>query len=46
MLQLRNSMIKNVDRKIPAQMRKAQEQLEKLKTQVDSAKQTERHGHR
>ena len=46
MLQVRDSMRKKFDRKIPAQVRKTQEQLEKLKAQVDSAKQTERRRHR
>lgn len=45
-LKFRDSMKKSIDRKIPAQLRKTQEQLEKLKAQVDSAKQTERRRHR
>jgi membrane protein required for colicin V production len=45
-LNIRDSMKKNIDRKIPAQLRKTQKQMEKLKEQVDSAKQTERRTHR
>ena len=40
MLHIRNSMKKSVGLTIPAQLKKTQEQLEKLKEQVDSAKQT------
>jgi membrane protein required for colicin V production len=45
-LQFRNSMKKNIDRKIPAQLQKTQKELEKLKAEVDSAKQTEHRRHR
>ena len=42
MLEIRDSLKRTVDRKIPEQFRKSQERLEKLKNQVDSVRQTDR----
>jgi uncharacterized membrane protein required for colicin V production len=41
MLRIRDSMKKGVGLDIPAQLQKTEKRLEKLKTEVDSAKQTE-----
>jgi membrane protein required for colicin V production len=46
MLQVRDSIKKSVGFDIPAQLQKTRDQVEKLKSQVDSVKQTDRRKHR
>jgi uncharacterized membrane protein required for colicin V production len=44
-LRLRDTLKKRFDHEVPAQLRKTEAQIEKLKNQVDSVKQTSHNGH-